>query len=260
VTTADPLRAWILGDSVMADSAPGITAALEATGDVHVVANTAYGGWGLSNDSAWASDLQQVVTRYHPEIVIGTWSWDDEAAQLDPQAYLVQLTKVLRTILTPGDGVDLVVLLQFPQVGPSPYVADPRAQAAAWAAQDKGQITWNGIAQEAVQFFPGQAMYLQTDQLFAPNDRYFTWAQTPSGAWIRARKLDNTHMCPYGAAELGALVMNDLTPVLGLAPPTPNWEAGSWVQEPNFNDPPGACPADQPPPGYTGLAVPGPPS
>jgi peptidoglycan/LPS O-acetylase OafA/YrhL len=260
VTTADPLRAWIFGDSVMDDSAPGVTAALEATGDVRVVANSAYGGWGLSNDPSWASDMQQLISRYHPEIVLGTWSWDDEAAQLDPQAYLVQLTKVLRTILTPGDGVELVVLLQFPQVGPSPYVADPQAQAAAWAAQNTRQIIWNDLADEAVQFFPGQAMYLQTDQLFAPRDRYFTWNETPSGTWIRARKLDNTHMCPYGAAEVGSLVENDLTPVLGLAPMTPNWELGSWVQEPNFNDPPGACPADQPPPGYTGLAVPGPPS
>jgi peptidoglycan/LPS O-acetylase OafA/YrhL len=260
VSASDPLRAWILGDSVMADSAPGVTAALEATGDVRVVADTAYGGWGLSNDPWWATDLSQVVTRYHPEIVIGTWSWDDEAAQLDPQAYLVQLTKVLRTILTPGDGVDLVVLLQFPQVGPSPYVADPQARAAAWATQNTRQIIWNNLADEAVQFFPGQAMYLRTDQLFAPRDRYLTWNQTPSGAWVRARKLDNTHMCPYGAAQLGSLVANDLTPVLGLAPLAPNWELGSWAQEPNFNDPPGACPADQPPPAYTGLAVPGPAS
>jgi hypothetical protein len=251
------LRAWIIGDSVMADSAPGITAALEATGDVHVVANSAYGGWGLSNDRSWASDLPQIIAKYHPEIVIGTWSWDDVAAQLNPQAYLVQLNRALRTILTPGNGVELVVLLQFPQVGPSAFVSDPQQQGAAWAAQNALQNNWNAVAQEAVQSFPGQALYLPTDQLFAPHNRYFTWNQTPTEAWVRARKLDNTHMCPYGAAQFGALVENDLTPVLGLAPMAPGWELGAWVHSANFNDPPGSCPDDQPPSGYNGVAVPG---
>jgi len=260
VTPADPLRAWILGDSVMADSAPGVTAALEATGDVRVVANSAFGGWGLSTDKTWATDLPRIVARYHPDIVIGTWSWDDDLAQHDPQAYLVELTDALRTILAPGDGVELVVLLQFPQVGPNPAVTDPLTQAAAWAAQNARQIIWNDIAAEAVRFFPGQALYLPTDAVFAPGDRFFTWKQTPSGPWIRARKLDNTHMCPYGAAELGSLVADDLTPVLGLSPMTPGWEFGSWVHDPNFNDPAGACPDDQPPPRYGGITVAGPPS
>ncbi|HVA04542.1 MAG TPA: acyltransferase family protein [Acidimicrobiales bacterium] len=260
VTAADPLRAWILGDSVMADSAPGVTAALEATGDVKVVADSAFGGWGLSTDKTWATDLSGVIAQYHPEIVIGTWSWDAELAQQDPQAYLVELTSALRTILAPGDGVDMVVLLQFPQEGPVPYILDPLTQAATWTKQDARQIIWNDVAAEAVQFFPGQALYLPTDQLFAPHDRFYAWNKTPSGAWVRARKIDNTHVCPYGAAELGAMIVNDLTPVLSLPAMAPGWEAGDWVHDANYNDPVGSCPDDQPPPGYAGISVPGPPS
>jgi len=260
VTASDPLRAWILGDSVMVDSAPGVTAALEATGDVHVVADTSFGGWGLSTDRTWATDLPRIIDTYHPEIVIGTWSWDDELAQQDPSAYLLELIRALRTILTPGDGVDLVVLLQFPQVGPNPYFMDPRTQAAAWDAQNTAQRAWNGLASESVRFFPDHAMYLPTAALFAPGGRFLTWVRTPGGAWIRARKIDDTHMCPYGAAELGALVVNDLTPVLRLPTMAPGWEHGSWVHDPTFNDPPGACPDDQPPSGYAGIVVPGPPS
>jgi len=153
-----------------------------------------------------------------------------------------------------------VVALQFKQVGPIPYIFDPLTQAAEWTAANARQIAWNDIASEAVQFFPGRALYLSTAQLFAPGDRFFAWDRTPSGTWIRARKIDDTHMCPYGAAELGALVVNDLTPVLGLSPMAPGWQLGSWVQDPNFNDPPGACPADQPPPHYDGVPVPGPAS
>jgi hypothetical protein len=260
VSPADPLRAWILGDSVMADSAPGVTAALQATGDVQVVADSAFGGWGLSTDRTWATDLPRIIGQYHPEIVIGTWSWDDQLAQTDPHAYLDELVGALRTILTPGDGVDLVVLLQFPQVGPNPYVVNPLTQAGAWTTQNARQVAWNTVAREAVAMFPGQALYLQTDQLFAPHDRFFAWTRTPTGAWIRARKLDNTHMCPYGAAQLGSLIVDDLTPMLGLAAMTPGWELGSWIHDANFNDPPGACPDDQPPPRYAGVTVPGPPS
>ncbi|HXQ91209.1 MAG TPA: acyltransferase family protein [Acidimicrobiales bacterium] len=260
VSPADPLRAWIVGDSVMDDSAPGVTAALESTGDVDVVANSAFGGWGLSTDHTWPTDVSRIISQYHPEIVLGTWSWDDQLAQQHPHAYLVEMLQALRTILAPGDGVDLVVLLQFPQVGPIPYIFDPLTQAAEWTAANARQIAWNDIASEAVQFFPGRALYLSTAQLFAPGDRFFAWDRTPSGTWIRARKIDDTHMCPYGAAELGALVVNDLTPVLGLSPMAPGWQLGSWVQDPNFNDPPGACPADQPPPHYDGVPVPGPAS
>jgi peptidoglycan/LPS O-acetylase OafA/YrhL len=260
VTSADPLRAWILGDSVMADSAPGVAAALEATGHVQVVANSAFGGWGLSTDPSWATDLSKIIDEYHPEIVIGTWSWDDQLAQQDPRAYLAELIHALATILTPGDGVDLVALLQFPQTGPSPYVTDPLAQQAAWAVQNARQIIWNDVADQAVRFFPGHALYLETAQLFDPGNRYLAWDRTPTGTWLRARKIDNVHMCPYGAAEFGSLVVNDLAPVLGLPSMTAGWELGSWVHEPNYNDPPGACPDDQPPPGYKGVPVPGPPS
>jgi hypothetical protein len=83
--------------------------------------------------------------------------------------------------------------------------------------------------------------------------------RTPAGPWVRARKLDNTHMCPYGAAQFGALVASELTPLLGLGSLQPGWEFGPWTRDPRYDDPPGACPDDQPPPGYRGLPVPEPP-
>jgi hypothetical protein len=64
-------------------------------------------------------------------------------------------------------------------------------------------------------------------------------------------------MCPYGAAQFGALVTAELTPLLGLGPLQPGWEFGAWTKDPRYDDPPGACPDDQPPPGYRGLPVPG---
>ena len=240
----------------MYDSSLGIGAALQATGDAQVVANSSYGGWGLSTDRVWPSDAQRIIGYYRPDVVIGTWSWDDPLATADPAAYAARLHQALADILTPGNGVKLVVLLEFPQTGPSPSITDPARRAAALAKQTTQQDQWDSIAKAAVTAFPDHAVFLTTSELFAPGGRYMTWLKTPAGAWIRARKIDDTHLCPYGAAALGALVVGDLTPALGLGPLAPGWEAGAWIKDPRYNDPPGACPNDQPPSGYTGTPVP----
>ena len=226
-----------------------------------VVADSAFGGWGLSTDHTWATDLPRIISQYHPEIVIGTWSWDDQLAQQDPHAYLAELVQALRTILTPGDGVDLVVLLQFPQVGPNPYVIDPAAPGHRLGTDQRPPDRLERHRQRGGAVLPGPGA-VPADRSALRSSMTGTSPGTgpPTGSWIRARKLDNTHMCPYGAAELGSLVVSDLTPVLGLPPMAPGWELGSWVHDANFDDPPGACPDDQPPPRYTGVAVPGPPS
>jgi peptidoglycan/LPS O-acetylase OafA/YrhL len=255
-SATDPLRVWILGDSVMEDSSPGVTAALEATGRATVVANSSFGGWGLSTQTAWAHESQQIIDQYHPQMILGTWSWDDGLAETSPKAYTALLHQALATWMTPGNGVKLVVLFQYPQGGPSPHFSNPSAQRQAWVTQTTSQNAWDAIAQKVVLDFPGHALYLSTGQLFAPGGRYFAWFRTPAGSWVRARKIDGTHMCPYGAAELGQLVVNDLTRSLGLGPPRAGWQFGNWTKDPRYNDPPGACPADQPPAHYRGVLVP----
>ncbi|GEM_PF-233474 len=255
-STANPLRVWIFGDSVIQDSSLGLIAALQATHEVNVVANSSFGGWGLTTDHSWASDFQQLIAQYHPQIAIGSWSWDDQLATSNPADYTRLLRSALSTILAPGDGVDLVILLQYPQPGPDTNISDPSARRQHWIETVGEQDNWNRIASQVVKDFPGHALYLHTDALFAPGGRFVTWMRTPSGAWLRARKLDNAHMCPYGAALFGQLLVNELTPLLGLGPLQPGWQNGSWTKDPRYNDPPGACPADQPPPHYRGVPVP----
>ncbi len=251
-----PIRAWIFGDSVMVDSSLGITAALQATGKVSVVVDNAFPGWGLTTDHTWPTDVSQTLAQSRPQVAIGTWSWDDAEAAGDPVGYRALLQRFIAAQLAPPDGVGLVVLLQFPAPGPTDSITDTTARERAWLKQTEATEAWDDAARHAVAAFPGRAAYLTTEQLFAPHGRFLTWMRTPSGTWVRARKLDNTHMCPYGAAQFGALVTQELTPMLGLAPPEAGWEFGSWTEDPRYNDPPGACPDDQPPPGYRGLAVP----
>jgi peptidoglycan/LPS O-acetylase OafA/YrhL len=251
-TRTSPLRVWVLGDSVMEDSSPGVTAALQATGRVSVVVNSSFGGWGLTTVN-WAQQSSQVIAQYHPQMIIGTWSWDDTVAAQHPKAYAFLLAQAMATWLAHGDGVQLVVLLEYPQVGP---YSNPEAQPHGWAVQAAVQNDWDAAARNAVGAFPGHALYLSTNQLFAPGGRFFDWLRAPGGSWVRVRKIDNTHMCPFGAAELGQLVVNDIGPVLHLGTPAVGWQFGSWTTDPRYNDPPGACPADQPPAHYRGLAVP----
>jgi peptidoglycan/LPS O-acetylase OafA/YrhL len=251
-----PYRAWILGDSVMHDSSLGVQAALEATGRVNVVANTSFPGWGLTRDHQWPADAKSIIATNHPQIVLGTWSWDNEEAQATPDLYLQRLEGAIRTLLAPNDGVELVVLFEFPQPGPGLIIPNPATRTAAWVRQTQTQQAWDRVARTAVKAFPGHAIYLTTDQLFAPGGRFFTWFQTPTGEWLRARKLDNAHFCPYGAAEFGALAVAGLRPILDLPSMTPGWETGAWTKDSRYNDPPGACPNDQPPPGYHGVEAP----
>lgn len=253
----NPYRVWILGDSVMFDGSPGLTAALEATGEVSVVADSAFPGWGLLRDRAWPSDAEHIIASTHPQVVIGTWSWDDDEAYKDPVGYQRSLDAALATVLKPGDGVGMVVLLQFPQAGPPVGLADPPGAVAAWRLQTEMQDAWDGAAARAAAAFPGHAVYLSTDRVFAPGGRYYTWLRTKSGGWVRARKVDGIHMCPYGAAAFGGLVTGDLSYWLALPPLRAGWELGKWNRAPRYDDPAGSCPADQPPPGYTGEPVPG---
>ena len=199
-------QAWIFGDSVMFDSSLGITAALEATGNVSVAVNSSFPGWGLTTDRSWLAGIQQTLAQNRPQIAIGTWSWDDQEAQDDPIEYRSLLERYVAALLSPPDGVKLVVLLQFPQQGPSDSIIDPTAHEEAWKKQTEATDAWDDAARQVVAAFPGRAVYLTTAQLFAPGGMFLTWMRTPEGGWVRARKLDNTHMCPYGAATFGALV------------------------------------------------------
>lgn len=252
-----PYRVWLMGDSAMVDASPGISAALTATGRVTVAVNTAFPGWGLTRIKGFAATAARIIATYHPQIVIGTWEWDDHAAASTPRQYRAELQSAVGDLLRPGDGVEAVVLLQYPQIGPDPSVAAPAARARAWAEQTAIGRAWDAAARAAVAGFPGRAAFMTTSELFAPGGRFYTWFRSPTGAWVRARKLDNWHFCPYGAAEFGAFIVDRLSASIALPPMRPGWETGAWTRDPRYNDPPGACPDDQPPSGYRGVPLPG---
>ncbi len=261
-SSADPVRVWVLGDSVMNDGSPAVAAALAATGEAQVVADSSIGGWGLTTQTAWAEDSSQIIEDYHPQMIVGTWSWDDPLVGSNPKLYSALLDRALGVWLTPGDGVHLVALIQFPPVGPNTFIKGALERLNYWITVTAEQDAWDRIARSMVDLFPGRVVYLSTAQVFAPGGRFLTWVRTAGGTWARVRQVDNAHLCVLGATEFGQTVVGDLQSILGLPAPAAGWQDGPWTGDLRYEIGPfgrRGCPAGGPPDvGYRGLAVPDP--
>ena len=257
ISTAHRLRVLMIGDSVMQDAAPGIKAALEATGDV-TTRSLASGGFGLSVNQHWiAQTLVPAIASMHPQVIVGTWSWDDDGpttpnALEQPARYATLLERSLRTMLRPGNGVAGVVLLEFPPEG---FAAVPtKAEVNVFTQRDRGRRAWNTIVRKMASVFPGRVMYLPVADAILRNGRYSSWLppigdpSANAAQWVRVRKLDEIHLCAAGSARIGDAVSEDFASIFGLKAPPRSWLNGDWTSDPDFNDPPGACPNDHPSP------------
>ena len=244
----DPLRVMTIGDSVMYDGEVGIQAALQATG---VVALSPHGfpGWGLINDTNFQASLAGAVAQDHPEVILMMWSWDNADAREHPAVYKRLLTEAIDVMLAPGDGVDGIAIIQFPKVGPNDAIIDPVQRQQAEQAAEVNRGAFDRIVSALPAQYQGRITYLPVASSLEVDGRYSPWLHTTDGGWIRARKTDNVHLCPAGAAVLGAAVTSELSPMFHLPPPAPGWINGAWTNDEARFGPPGSCPDDQPPPG-----------
>ncbi len=257
-TPSQPLRVMILGDSVMHDASYGMTAALEATGDA-VVSTRTIDGFGLVTASDWPTSLPRLIAQTRAQIVVASWSWDEYGpttpnALHQPAAYTRLLHSAVAKMLTPANGVEGVIFTQFPESGIIPS-SSPASQASYNKERWDGVIAWNNIAEKMTTQFPGRVMYLPMASSLMLHGQFSAWLppegapRAPSSQWIRVRKLDNVHLCPEGSARYADALLADMTSLFHLAPASNDWSQGSWVTDPDFNNPPGACPDDHPPSG-----------
>ncbi len=65
--------------------------------------------------------------------------------------------------------------------------------------------------------------------------------------WIRVRKLDNVHLCPEGSARYADALLTRHDVGLRAGAGRRRLVPGAWTSDPDFNNPPGACPDDHPP-------------
>ena len=254
-SAADPLRVMLLGDSVMHDASYGVTAALQATGEVTVSTRT-IDGFGLTTATNWRTSLPNLIRETGAQLIVASWSWDQLGpttpnALHQPAQYEQLLHSALSEMLTPGNGVEGVIFTQFPISG---LIAstNPSVQASYSRSRAQGVVAWNDIAKNMTTLFPGRVMYFPVADAILLDGHYSAWLppegdpHVPPSEWTRVRKLDNVHLCPEGSARYGAAVLGDMTTLFGLAPGGTAWAQGSWTTNPNFNNPPGACPDDHP--------------
>jgi hypothetical protein len=255
ISPSHPLRVMLIGDSVMADAELGVAQALSATGEATPFNNTMI-AFGLTTHPDWPVEFPYLIRTEHPQLIAGTWSWDFGGATTpnalhQPKRYAALMERFLRTLLTPGDGVDGVMLLEFPPIGV--VAGATRAVLTHDKAEAEGSDAWDAIAERMPAAFPGKVMYLPWAGSILLDGHYSTWLpplgdpRAPKAQWVRVRKLDDTHLCPQGSARLGLAITEDLKMLIGLASPRGLWFEGPWTTNPEFNDPPGACPVDHPP-------------
>ena len=251
ISPQDPLRVMLVGDSVMFVAAPGIGAALGATGDVDAQAR-AIDGFGLSTAS-WRTSLPTLINQVHPDLIVATWSWDDGWALRDPAGYRRTLEQAINLMLAPGNGVAGVIFVQFPPTGPVLTSAGDAAQGrVADVQRAAGQHAWQKIVKAMPAAFPGKVMYLPVASSDLLHGKFTTWLppatepSAPKSAWVRVRMIDNVHFCPAGVVRYADAVLADLTPLYHLPSAKPGWWDEPWTSDPRYNDPPGSCPDDHP--------------
>ena len=255
-SAADPLRVMILGDSVMHDASYGITASLQATGEATVATRT-IDGFGLTTATSWPTSVPNLIRSTRAQLIVASWSWDQYGpttpnALHQPVQYTDLLRRAVATMLAPGDGVEGVIFTQFPLSGDLD-AANPANTASYNKERRAGLVAWNNIAEKMTKLFPGRVMYFPLADSILLHGTYSAWLppegdpHAPNSAWTRVRKLDNVHLCPEGSARYAAALLADLTSVFQLTPADHNWSQGAWTSDPDFNDPPGACPDDHPP-------------
>lgn len=249
---ADPVRVMVIGDSVMWTAEPALASALQSTGDA-TVTSEAFVGWGLTTAKNWRQEFPELIGEDHPQVVMGTWSWDNTMAMDHPAQYRSLLNSFVSLLLAPGDGVHSVVLFQFPPLGPL-WSIDPDA-AKEDPARFAGVRAWDAAAAAVARDHPGTVVYAQVAPSVEVRGKFSPWLPNGTGGWTRARMVDNTHFCPWGASVYAAGIAITLDPIYHLPPPTGSWWSGTWTSDSRYAQangfPGGACPDDQPPPHST---------
>ncbi|MCU1374493.1 MAG: hypothetical protein JWO68_1779 [Actinomycetia bacterium] len=222
---ADPLRVLLVGDSVAFDAAPGIAAALEATGEAQVT-NADVAGFGLFRPYNWREAWPEQLRETKADLVIAMWGgWDDPwFLEHGRAAYEAVLDESIGVLESTGARVL--------------FLGEPVSTDRDGVVRDRFTLP---VHEAMAGRLPG-VWFAESDDWIAPGGRFSSHLVGPNGP-ERVRKVDNTHICPAGSARFGQGLLEYLTPRYGLATPDPAWRSGSWALDPRFDDPPGACPA-----------------
>jgi hypothetical protein len=228
-TTAAPLHVLIVGDSVMFDAAPAISAALTSTGAAIVDSRPFY-GFGLTKTDAfdWRERWPEWVAEAAPGavvVMVGAWDVDDR-----------MVGGRLLTVGEPawrewyGEMVEDAVAVLSATGAHVFWIGLPGAERPDWTADAAALnqvVSAVATARREASFLDGAAPLATAD------GQYPQYLPGPDGALQRMRKTDGLHLCPRGAARLAASVAGRIVSVYGLAL-QPGWETAEWTRDARY--------------------------
>jgi hypothetical protein len=230
-TPDDPLRVTFAGDSVMAEFAPAMIEALEATGETEarfiLTPSVARGGAELV---VWNQELQA----HDPDLVVLLMGlWEDrvvgEGAYGAPtwaQQYQAEVLGPFLDLVT-GEGAQVL------WVG-MPAVRDDAATAR--FATLNGAFAAAADARDDVDYLNGGQF------VSAPEGGYTDLGVAPgSGATVRWRRVDGHHLCPDGVVAIGGPVLEAVAEQWNVGVGY-GWQQGAWRRPPLLHAPE-ECPA-----------------
>jgi hypothetical protein len=200
------------------DSAPGIVAAATAAGlTAH---ETTILGLGLvsSNGNDPVASYRDRVAELDPDLVVLMLSsWDSTFSVEEQRAAFDEYTSMV---------LDSGAMLAF--VTPPPVDTTVQAQ----------DITvMRGFAEALAAAEPERVRFIDAATLWGD------YARDINGDGVFERKPDGVHVCPQGSALFGNWLIGVLASQFsGFQPAPPDeWAGGPWVQDPRYEQPPGAC-------------------
>ena len=219
-TRGQPLRVYVLGDSLAWQATPALVAALDSTGMARVGSFAFVGEQLTDNQYNWQQKWPVVLNQEHPDVVVLSLGiWDRAYASHDPAGYTKLVDQAVGMIL--ATGADLLWVEQ-PASGPPPE--RPGTVVFPTASEQSVDAVYEALPYR----YPGRVAWVPTTPTFEPNGVYTAFLPGVSGRAERVHMPDNFHICPAGAVLLTELVINAMAP-WGLPAPATSWvTTGGW--------------------------------
>jgi hypothetical protein len=198
LTTADPLRLWVGGDSLAGSLGPALGTITGATGVVQPYFDSRVSS-GLSNAGFfdWPDHAKAEMTRLDPEIVVFIIGTNDYTTPTGDDTWKTDYSKRVDEMLTAlgSDGRTVY------WVG-APTLKDDK--------MDEGAVAVNTVA-AAVVAKHANAEYVDAHKLFADADGKFAQnLPDETGKLVTMRAGDGVHLTPDGADHLARAVFTPL--------------------------------------------------
>jgi len=225
-TVQDPLRVTFAGDSVMAELAPAMIEALEASGEAEVrfVLSPSIPRGGASG-VIW----QQELADHDPDLIVNLAGFWEDSVVGDtasgepgwPQRYRAQVVEPFLDLVT-AEGAKVLWIGMAAVVDPAITARFARLNSVfAQVAEDREDVD-----------------YLAAGEYLSDASGAYTEirASPTTGAPVRLRRIDGLHLCPDGVAALGAPVLDRITEQWNVTGAF-GWQNGDWRRPPLLHAP-----------------------